>query len=191
MKKADDWTTTYEHFLEFSDRLTTELDRFTDLMQANKAMLDRVGRYTEHVESTSIQIGAQVEQVRKAWAQAEHTAAQAAQLAHKSAFEGVRSCLNTVTEELGRSVRANTQATARIKSSHKLIYWSAAGCVLASFIAVFAAAYFAGIRSSTIDDEIRLKAARYERIMSSASKPEQARFLKLFQTPRVDDDSAR
>lgn len=68
MKNVDTWTATYEDFLALSDRFTNELDTFTDLMRTNKAVLDQVGHYTEHVDATSKQISAQVEEVRKAWA---------------------------------------------------------------------------------------------------------------------------
>lgn len=183
MIEADNWTATYGDFLALSDRFTHELDIFTDLMRANKAVLDQVGQYTEHVDATSKQISAQVEQVRQAWAKADQTAAQAAQLAYKSAFEGVRSSFTTVTEELSRSVQANNRATSCVKQSRNAIYWTAAGCISACFIATLITTYFANARTPIIEDEIRLKAARYELIWSNADKQEQGRLSKLLQGP--------
>jgi hypothetical protein len=103
----------------------------------------------------------------------------------------VRSSLHTVTKELARSVRANDEAAVRIKKSQKFIYWSAFGCMAASFFAVFAASYFASSRPSAIDDQIRLNAAGYERIFNNANTDDRRRLNELLQAPRVKADKTR
>lgn len=185
MKTADNWTARYEDFLACSDRLTEELDRFERQMRASKAMLDQAGKYTEHVDAISKRISGQVEQAQAAWSKADDIAAQAAKVAYLSAFEGVKSSLNTVTEELARSVQANNRAAALLSRSftqtRKSIMWLGGAFVISSGLAIFAAVYLASIRPSPTDLETSLNAARFELIWNNANKQEQVRLRKLLQ----------
>lgn len=183
MKNVDTWTASYEDFLALSDRFTNELDTFTDLMRTNKAVLDQVGQYTEHVDATTKQISAQVEKVQKAWAQADHTATQAAQLAYRSAFDGVRSSFTAATEDLSRLIQVNDHSIARVEKSRKAIYWTAIGCFVACFLATLTANYLIRPQSPVIEDEIRLNAARYEVIRGNANKQDHNRLDKLLLGP--------
>lgn len=185
MKTADNWTARYEDFLACSDRLTEELDRFERQMRANKAVLDQAGQYTEHVDATSKRISEQVERAQAAWSKADDMAAQAAKVAYLSAFEGVKSSLNTVTEELARSVQANNRAAGLLNQSftqtRNSILLLGGAFVVVSGLAIFAAVYLASIRPSPTDLETSLNAARFELIWNNANKQEQIRLRKLLQ----------
>lgn len=185
MKTADNWTARYEDFLACSDRLTEELDRFERQMRASKAMLDQAGKYTEHVDAISKQISGQVERAQVAWSKADDVAAQAAKVAYSSAFESVRSSLDTITDELARSVQANTRATVLVNQSftqsRNFIILLGGAFVIVSALAIFAAVYLASIRPSSTDLEMSLNAARFELIWHNADKQEQIRLLKLLQ----------
>lgn len=183
MSKVDSWTAAYEDFLACSDRLTEELDRFSTQMQDSKIILDRVGKYTEHVDATSRRISYQVEEAEKAWSNSDEIAARAAKQAYSAAFEGVRSSMQAVTESLGRSVQANEKAAFRVNQvfaqyRNYLIYIGSA-FVLCSSLASSCAVYLASVHSSNIESETKQNARFFEIIWNNANKKEQAKLEEI------------
>lgn len=179
MSTKDGWTATYEAFHGCTEKLSDEIDRFTDQTRTGSAILNQSGRLVNQVEDACQRIEEQVKIAEQTWAEAEkfanQIAEQAASQAAKDARLEIQKLISNSIEPLNQAAKRNSTSATQLQNniSQARNYMIVLSCLflVLTVISVLATLYFTKSLGAA-DPQTRVNASKYEALFQKASDKE-------------------